>query len=425
MSFKKFEQKDVLLNTMKAHPQSEFFIYNSTVYYNNMPEHSGAFSAQVRNVPPGFISLYEYNIDKKSQNDAGAGDGNTNNYIYPFITKDSARGSFRTAIHSRSAAAVAADLNPGDEWTTNAVGTTLYGAYPLSASIIRELISTPYSDTDDYNAQYVSLRSRLNFYSARSPHYAVTSSYGNKNTQTLNMIYIPSIFYGSKIKPGSLSLKWYYTGSLIGELQDRKQNGELIEVTSSLATGINNDGLDNTNKVGGVVLYDEGIILLTGSYKITDDTVVLGGGGSNPVWAEFAAGAQDGNTQASVGGTTFTSASFGLSFKGTTETQVMTMFAHAKKGEVNYSNNPSFIKYGQDLLNYTSSHVYEENSERLLANTVSSSYSDYSASFKRQVYISKIGIYDKSKNLIGIATLANPVLKEEDQDLAFKLKIDI
>jgi len=27
--------------------------------------------------------------------------------------------------------------------------------------------------------------------------------------------------------------------------------------------------------------------------------------------------------------------------------------------------------------------------------------------------------------LIGIATLANPVLKEEDQDLAFKLKIDI
>jgi len=428
MSFKKFEQKDVLLNTMKAHPQSEFFIYNSTVYYNNMPEHSGAFSAQVRNVPPGFISLYEYNIDKKSQNSAGAGAGNTNNYIYPFITKDSARASFRTAIHSRSSQAVAADLNPGDEWTTNAVGTTLYGAYPLSASIIRELISTPYSDTDDYNAQYVSLRSRLNFYSARSPHYAVTSSYGNKNTQTLNMIYIPSIFYGSKIKPGSLSLKWYYTGSLIGELQDRKQNGELIEVTSSLATGIDNDGLDNTNKVGGVVLYDEGIILLTGSYKITDNSIATSLDG-NPTWRVFAAGAQDGaDSDVGTDPSTrdqFTSASFGLSFKGTTETQVMTMFAHAKKGEVNYSNNPSFIKYGQDLLNYTSSHVYEENSERLLANTVSSSYSDYSASFKRQVYISKIGIYDKSKNLIGIATLANPVLKEEDQDLAFKLKIDI
>ena len=422
MAFKKFEQKDVLLNTMKAHPQSEFFINNSTIYYNNMPEQSGAFSAQVRNVPPGFISLYEYNIDKRSQTTAPQ-DGNYNNFIYPFITKDSARGSFRTAIHSSSDAS----LNPGDEWTTTAVGDTLYGIYPLSASINRELITAPYTNLTTYNAQYLSLRNRLNFYSARSLHYAVTSSYGNKNSQVLNMIYIPSIFYGSKIKPGSISLKWYFTGSLIGELQDRKQNGELIEVTSSLATGINNAGLDNANKVGGVVLYDEGIILLTGSYKLTNDSITARQDG-NPTWRVFGAGAQDGQDGGTgTGGTAaaFAKNAFGLSFKGTTETPVMTMFAHAKKGEVNYSNNPSFIKYGQSLLNFTSSHVYEENSERLLANTVSSSYTDYSASFKRQVYVSRVGIYDENKKLIGVATLANPVLKEEDQDLAFKLKLDI
>ena len=34
-------------------------------------------------------------------------------------------------------------------------------------------------------------------------------------------------------------------------------------------------------------------------------------------------------------------------------------------------------------------------------------------------------IYDKYKNLIGVATLANPVLKEDNQDLTFKLKLDI
>ena len=62
-----------------------------------------------------------------------------------------------------------------------------------------------------------------------------------------------------------------------------------------------------------------------------------------------------------------------------------------------------------------------------MANTVSSSYgdSDWSASFKRQVYISKIGVYDRNKNLIGVATLANPVRKEEAEAISFKIKLDI
>ena len=32
---------------------------------------------------------------------------------------------------------------------------------------------------------------------------------------------------------------------------------------------------------------------------------------------------------------------------------------------------------------------------------------------------------DKNKNLIGVATLSNPVLKKEDQDISFKIKLDI
>jgi hypothetical protein len=41
------------------------------------------------------------------------------------------------------------------------------------------------------------------------------------------------------------------------------------------------------------------------------------------------------------------------------------------------------------------------------------------------VYISRVGLYDENKNLIGVATLSNPVRKEEAQDLTFKLKLDI
>jgi len=103
----------------------------------------------------------------------------------------------------------------------------------------------------------------------------------------------------------------------------------------------------------------------------------------------------------------------------------MTMFARARRGEANYSNNPSFLNFGQEQLELTSSRIYEENSSRTLYNSVSSSYEGYSAPFKRQLYISKVAIYDDKKNFIGVATLANPVLKEDDQEFTFKLRLDI
>jgi hypothetical protein len=35
-----------------------------------------------------------------------------------------------------------------------------------------------------------------------------------------------------------------------------------------------------------------------------------------------------------------------------------------------------------------------------------------------------VGIYDKDKNLIAIASLANPVKKTEKRDFMFKLRLD-
>ena len=101
------------------------------------------------------------------------------------------------------------------------------------------------------------------------------------------------------------------------------------------------------------------------------------------------------------------------------------MFTHARKGEANYSNNPTYLLYGQEQLQFTSSQVYEENPERIIANVASSSFTNHSASFRRQVYISRVALYDDKKNLIGVATLSNPILKEEDQDYSFKLRLDI
>ena len=69
MSLKEFRESDVLLNTMRTHPRSEFFIYDGKIYYNNTPTQSGSFADNVLNVPSGHISLYEINIDKGTGND--------------------------------------------------------------------------------------------------------------------------------------------------------------------------------------------------------------------------------------------------------------------------------------------------------------------------------------------------------------------
>ena len=104
------------------------------------------------------------------------------------------------------------------------------------------------------------------------------------------------------------------------------------------------------------------------------------------------------------------------------------MFAHADKAALNYSNNTTFVKYTQPSASVrpiTGSTYYVEPDEIEIKNTMTSSYSDTSASFQKQTFISKIGIYDEDKNLIAIASLATPVKKHEDRDLTFKLKYDI
>ena len=477
MAFRKIGENDFFLNTMKAQPHNKFFIFDTYVYYNNESlvtgssgnRNTGSQARTVKNVPRGFVSLYEYNIDRPHSGNVGrsnwvnraivgggiipsgspppqsfgyfggamglhspasytdlkaAYDDTTepvtflpnNGTIYAYISKDSARSSFKTV----------APVSYNTEYSYGAVQSF---QYPLSSSITREYTDTPSSSAGDYNKHYVALRNRLNFYGARSQQYIVKGPTWDKDTQTLNMIHIPSIFYGTKIEPGTVSLKFYWTGSLVAELRDNRRNGELIQQSDTDdGTGV----LGYSGSCAGVVMYDEGIVILTGSWDMSDQTArLIDASAVKPKWIYWGVGANDGTVKGSDGiDSTFANVSFDMSFKGNTETQVMTLFAHARRGEANYSNNPTFLKFGQEKVNYTSSHVYQENPNLLMKNTVSSSFGttnnfDYTSSFERQVYISRIGVYDKSKNLIGLATLSNPILKKEDQSYTFKLKMDV
>ena len=381
MPYYKFGPNDIFYNQIKTYPEVNFIVYDNEIFFKNTGNVTGAYTANVREVPSGYISLYELNIDRPSDQ-----------LIYPFMTKDGSLTSFSTVGTSE----FNSDFAYGDQIT---------GSYPLSASIT----STRYA-TGATRTKINALRNSLNSYQILSYDYAYNSSLGDKSTQELRLISIPSIFYGSSIKKGSVSLKFYITGSKIAELKDDKKNGQLRQVLS----GTNAD----SGSVGGIVMYDQGFIILTGSWSLSTHTEgyynypIL----TQPRWIDF------GTMNEYVSGSAFT-----LDFSGTNYVPVTTMMAHASKGELNHSNNPTFKSYGYKYGSSASagtSTTYLERAGVPIVNVASSSFSGTNAPFQKTTFINYVGIYDEGKNLIAIAKMANPVRKQENDDFTFKLKLD-
>jgi hypothetical protein len=392
MPYYKFKRNEIFHNTIEAKPSVKFDVNDNKVYYNNLNEQSGAFVDNITHVPVGNISLYELNVDRPSDS-----------LIYPFVTKD---GSFE-ALQGISEV----DFNSAFQF-----GDIITGSYPLSASLSRERFAANHGINSTTGSHILALENTLNYYTSLSPHYAFSSSLGNKNLQELTLLYIPSIFYGNTIDKGSVDLKFYISGTLVGRLQDSYYNGELVQTD-----GTSYSQLNGSSSVAGVILYDEGVVVLTGSWDLTENSYDFGGVTRQGNWINFAAGANDGNTDVDD------AASFSVDFNGVKNIQTITMFAHADKNELNYSTNKTYVNYASASLvsPLTGSNKYIENPEVYLANTISSSFYKYDEKFKHQTFISKIGIYDEKRNLIAIANVATPIKKTAERDFTFKLKLDI
>ena len=101
----------------------------------------------------------------------------------------------------------------------------------------------------------------------------------------------------------------------------------------------------------------------------------------------------------------------------------MTMFAHAKKGQLNHSNNPTYRNLNTTRVNQTGSGLIFSEGPSDISNIVSGSF--VSSSFEKTTYISKVHIYDEDGNLIGITSLANPIKKTLQDEFTFKMKLDL
>jgi len=402
----KFTENDIFFNTVKTYPKYSFMMYNDGLYINNQIKEGN-------NKTSSSINVFE-----------------TNNTV-------SADGNW--IIYDKTYSNGNVSLTP-----------ITFSQGQATSSISRSFIR---KSGDGYNTQYTTAKApfkllaasnAINYYRPLSPYYN-TSYFLNTFTQAfnkpvpnylpsgstssdllnpasdVNIIEIPSIFYKEAINPGSVDLQFYFTGSLIGRAQDIKLNGELIQTTGS-----------TTGSVVGIVLYNEGILLISGSDYISSDPFVqdyyiqpTSSGAiaitTRAAWKYF------GSYKNIATGYSIASSSFIMNFEGTNTIPTLTMLAHANKNDLNWSNNPSYLQSGSfaKYLAVTSSTKYIENSTLNIKNTVSSSFANYSASFYPQTFINTIGIYNEEGELIAVAKTANPVRKTNEQDYTFKLKIDL
>ena len=246
----------------------------------------------------------------------------------------------------------------------------------------------------------------MNYYRYLSNAYAYTGSYVSG---IVNMLEIPSIMFGESIKKGTVSLKFYFTGTLVDEVTDSRQNGELVSRMGTLS-----------GSTVGVVLYNEGFVLLTSSANISTnkDKYTTGATILNSSWQYFGAYAP-GLASSSL---------FSVSFEGTQKIPTTTMFATAQPGDLNNSLNPTWVSSSDSNWRSRTSISeagYIEPEDTSITNTINSQYCNYENEFQKQTYITEIGIFDKDKNLVGIAKLANPVQKKESDNYTFKLKLDM
>lgn len=434
----KFNPDDLFINRLKTYPEYNVFIYQGRMHLNRA---SGS----------GGLVVYDVNRNR------------TTDLISPFISSSSDRPVFKSQLYQplMKGPPTSDRYNISAYWdqingsgrlsaypTEN--GTIFTETYSSESPISRKLTSrvsnfqASYWDLEDgslvpnrsytypaHNVTASALQSAARKYTTLSPHFIFSGSNDTERTfltnflngrnlveddNDINFIFIPSMYYGSSIKKGSVQLNFYITGSKLATCADINHNGELIGTTGS-----------TSGHVVGLVMYDEGVILLTSSLDLetgpTPNIRYNGDSATPSSWLHYGTTLNDGITFSAAAQLTIASASYDLNFKGTTYVNTMTMFAHARKGHLNHSNNPTYrdLTFARSFTT-GSGQTYAEG-DSPIANVVSASY--VSASFEKTTYISKVHIYDEDGNLIAITSMAKPVKKELEDEFTFKMKLDL
>lgn len=247
-----------------------------------------------------------------------------------------------------------------------------------------------------------------NLTGSRTPTKAVYSQYANIllqpgddlftfGTTASNDIWVINFArhrYKEKLDPGNWELKLEGGVTLIdnslqnGITPDISTAGRIFQVVSGSITG----GTASNSPAFGLCYPDVGIIVLHPT-ALNDESAVTGY--TSPPPASVA-------PASSYNKVLFTAISTGASFQARTEENISSTYYFVRVGhrEYNYSNNPSFVTGSVGLIRYSLFHT------------------------DPRVYITSVGLYNDSGELLAVAKLSKPLLKSFTREALIRVKLD-
>jgi hypothetical protein len=78
-----------------------------------------------------------------------------------------------------------------------------------------------------------------------------------------------------------------------------------------------------------------------------------------------------------------------------------------------------FCRLAADEFNYSSNPTYTDSSNRIVV--IDEGQEETQRSF---TFVTSLGLYDALDNLLAVAKLSRPVLKDDERDITFKVRLD-
>ena len=224
-------------------------------------------------------------------------------------------------------------------------------------------------------------------------NFTFTSGNTTRTPENVLFISVERARYKEKIFPGSLYLK--ITGStgaplhlvdnsLTSSTDTFVDSGRVYSIYSGSGPG----GVTDSTVEYGKLFPDVGIIALDGDILSSSDVVAINGTASN--WSTTVANNQF-----------FKAIDTGSSFKLRSEETVSSnyVFIRARNAEFNYSNNPSNITGSGELRHSV-----------MIDNP--------------QSYVTAVGLYNDNNDLLAVAKLSTPLIKDFTKEALLRVKLD-
>ena len=230
-------------------------------------------------------------------------------------------------------------------------------------------------------------------------------TFGTVTSEYFYALTIDRARYKETLLPGTLALKLHVSSSGAEiTLTDNSQvvttttftdAGRVYELISgslgTVNTSVNSNGYTNSSGSYGKLLPDIGVILLNGN--ALDSTVGNGGLALNT--------GRNANTADANNGKFYNLLTLSGSFRVQSEETITSnfVFVRARNSEFNYSTNPSLITGSGELRH------------NVMINTP-------------QSYITAVGLYNDNNDLLAVAKLSRPLLKDFTKEALVRIKLD-